>query len=439
MTNNLSANKVHSALSETMLVDGMKIILDLQKSKGAKIFDSVTQSEYIDFFSSYASVPIGFNHPEMKQSEQELGAVAKYKPSNSDVYTLEMAKFVQTFTRVAKPDFMKYLFFIDGGALAVENGLKVAFDWKVKKNFAKGCQTEKGLKILHFKDAFHGRSGYTLSLTNTDPNKIDYFPKFDWPRVINPKITFPVENNLNEIKKLEEQAVSEIYSALEKNKNDIAAIIIEPVQAEGGDIFFRKEFLQKLKKITEENEMLLIFDEVQTGIGFTGKWWACQHYDVQPDIICFGKKSQVCGIMAGSKIDDIEDHCFRKSGRINSTWGGNLTDMVRVTKYLEIIEKHNLVNKAAETGNYLLEKLKEFEKNFDGFVTQARGLGLLCAFDLPNAEIRNKFIAECFEHKLIILGCGKKSVRFRTVLDIKKTELDEGLKIVEKVLTLLNK
>jgi len=439
MRSNISANKVHSILSETMLVDGMKIVLDLEKSKGAKIFDSVTESEYIDFFSCYASAPLGFNHPEIKKYETQLGKVAKYKPSNSDIYTTEMAEFVEIFTSVAKPDFMKYLFFVDGGALAVENGLKVAFDWKVKKNFAKGYKSEKGLKIIHFKDAFHGRSGYTVSLTNTDPNKIDYFPKFDWPRITNPKIIFPAEKNLDKIITTEKQAVKEIYQALEENKNDIAAIIIEPVQAEGGDIFFRKEFLQQLKKITEENELLLIYDEVQTGMGFTGKWWACQHFEVKPDIVCFGKKTQVCGIMVGKKIDDIKDHCFRKSGRINSTWGGNLTDMIRSAKYLEIIEKYNLVDYAAQTGKYLLSRLNKFEKDFSELVSQSRGLGLLCAFDLPDTETRNKFLSLCFKHRLIILGCGKKSVRFRTALDINREELDEGLKIVEKVLTLLNK
>lgn len=440
MNQNINAANVHKVLSSTMLVDGMELVLDLKKSKGLKLYDSRTNSEYLDFFSFFASAPIGFNHPKLLNGYSEaLAAASKYKPSNSDIYTVEMAKFVDTFRNIAMPDFMKYLFFIDGGALAVENGLKVAFDWKSKKNIKKGLDQDIALKVIHFKEAFHGRSGYTLSLTNTDPNKIEFFPKFDWPRITNPKITWPLEKNHNSLLELEQQAIEEIYMAIHNNKNEIAAIIIEPIQAEGGENFFRKEFLQKLRKIANENEILLIFDEIQTGMGFTGTWWACQNYDVKPDIICFGKKSQVCGIMVNDRIDDIEDHCFRKSSRINSTWGGNLTDMVRATKYLEIIKDEKLVENAKIMGLYLLYSLKELQLKFPKLVSQARGLGLMCSFDLPDTGIRNEFIKKCYENNLIILSCGKKSVRFRTVMDVTKDDINQGLNIIKKVLTLINK
>ena len=437
---NIEPKNVHNVLSSTMLVDGLDLVLDLKKSKGLNLFDSKSNSEYLDFFSSFASSPLGFNHPRLLNGySKDLAEASKHKPSNSDIYTVEMANFVKAFKEIAMPDFMKYLFFIDGGALAVENALKVAFDWKIKKNLQKGISGEKGSKIIHFRQAFHGRSGYTLSLTNTDPNKIEHFPKFDWPRITNPKITFPPERNIDSIQELEQQAVEEILMAIHNNKNDVAAIIIEPVQAEGGENFFRVEFIQKLREIADEYELLLIFDEIQTGMGFTGTWWACEHFDVKPDIICFGKKAQVCGIMVTDRIDDVEDHCFRKSSRINSTWGGNLTDMVRATKYLEIIRDENLVNNAKVMGEYLLSNLKNLENEFSNLVSQSRGLGLMCSFDLPDTETRNLFINKCFEHKLIILSCGPKSVRFRTVLDVKQDDIDRGLKIIKKVLTLINK
>jgi L-lysine 6-transaminase len=170
------------------------------------------------------------------------------KPSNSDIYTVEMAKFVDTLSRIAVPEYFKHLFFVEGGTLAVENGLKAAFDWKVKKNFKKGYKEERGYQVIHFREAFHGRSGYTMSLTNTDPVKTKYYPKFNWPRIINPKIKFPPENNLEEIIRLENQAVDEIKTAISNNKDDIAVMIIEPVQGEGGDNFFRKSFLSSFEK-----------------------------------------------------------------------------------------------------------------------------------------------------------------------------------------------
>lgn len=432
---NITASNVHEVLRQTMLIDGFELVLDLKKSYGLKIVDEKTGDEYLDFFTFFASSPLGLNHPKLNTPEfrEELSIAAINKPSNSDIYTVEMAKFVDTFSRIAKPDHFKHLFFIDGGSLAVENGLKVAFDWKVRKNFEKGFKEEKGHQVIHFKEAFHGRSGYTLSLTNTDPNKIIYFPKFNWPRITNPKIKFPLEDNLNEVVRLEEKAINEIYDAIKSNPNDIAVIIIEPIQCEGGDNFFRKEFFMKLREIADDNEILLMFDEVQTGIGMTGKMWAYQHY-VEPDIIAFGKKTQICGIMVSDRIDDVAENVFRKSSRINSTWGGNLVDMVRSRKNLEIIEEENLVENSHFVGKYLLEKLFELQIEFPNLVSQARGLGLLCAFDLPSTELRKKFLDELYKYKMIMLGCGVKTVRFRTPLIVTKEEIDKGISIIWNVL-----
>ncbi|MGE5364624.1 MAG: L-lysine 6-transaminase [Bacteroidota bacterium] len=437
----VSPEKVHDILRNKMLVDGFDIVFDPERSYRHRLVDALTGDEYLDFFSFFASSPVGLNHPRMTERSfvEKIGRIAaQNKPSNSDLYTVEMAEYVDTLCRVAVPSYFKYLFFIDGGALAVENGMKVAFDWKVKKNFKKGYKEEKGHKVIHFKEAFHGRSGYTLSLTNTDPNKIMYFPKFDWPRIHNPKIIFPLEEHLDEVIKSEQVAIDEIYQAIKNNPDDIALMIIEPVQAEGGDNYFRKEFFQKLREIADENEILLMFDEVQTGLGMTGKTWAHQHY-VQPDIMSFGKKMQICGIMVSDRIDDIEDHCFRKSSRINSTWGGNLTDMVRATRNLEIIEEDSLVENAAETGAYLLQGLRDIQTQFPSMIASSRGLGLLCAFDLPDDDLRKEFLRLCFENKLMILGCGKKSVRFRPSLTISKDEIDEGLNIIKNVLYLMAK
>jgi L-lysine 6-transaminase len=435
----VNAQNVHDILKKYMLVDGFDLVLDLKNSDGEKIVDARTGESYLDFFTFFASSPIGLNHPGMLKKEvvDELLTAVINKPSNSDIYTVEMADFVNTFARVAMPDYMKYLFFVAGGALAVENGLKVAFDWKVRKNFKKGYKEEKGHQVIHFRQAFHGRSGYTMSLTNTDPNKVMYYPKFNWPRINNPGIILPLESNLPEVMKMEQTAVDEIYSAIKNNKDDIAVIIIEPIQAEGGDIFFRKEFFEKLREIADENEILLMFDEVQTGFGITGKFWASEHY-VKGDIIAFGKKAQVCGIMVSDRIDDVEEHCFRKSSRINSTWGGDLTDMVRSKNILEIIEKDNLVDNAAEKGKYLLDNLKKLQQEFPSLISNSRGLGLMCSFNLPSSTKRDEFRDLCYKEKLIILGCGEKTIRFRPALNITKGALDEGLKIIRKVLFLLS-
>lgn len=434
----LTANEVHTSLNRRMLVDGFDLVLDIKRSHGLMLVDEKNGDEYLDFFSFFASSPIGMNHPKLNTPEfrEELADAALNKPSNSDIYTTQMASFVDTFSRVAVPDYMKHLFFVDGGTLAVENGLKIAFDWKVRKNFVRGYKEEKGHQVIHFKEAFHGRSGYTMSLTNTDPVKIAHFPKFNWPRISNPKIIFPLEDNFNEVIAMEDLAINQIYSAIKENKDDIAVIIIEPIQAEGGDNFFRKEFHEKLREICSENEILMMYDEVQTGIGITGKMWAYEHY-VQPDIISFGKKVQICGVMVNDRIDDISENVFKKSSRINSTWGGNLTDMVRSRKNFEIIEEDNLVENSQIMGNYLLNNIKDLQNEFPEFVSKARGLGLMCAFDMPSVDIRKKFLAELYNNKLIMLGCGSSSVRFRTPLTVKKEDIDKGMQIIRNVLNKL--
>ncbi len=433
---NIVPADVHSTISKYMLADGMKLVFDLHNSKGTRIIGENTGKEFLDFFTCFASMPIGVNHPALSEPDfiEYIGNISLNKTSNSDVYTTVLATFAETLYRTAVPGHFKYAFFIEGGALAVENALKTAFDWKVRKNFRKGCSYEKGHKILHFNEAFHGRSGYTMSLTNTDPNKVMYFPKFDWPRVTNPKISFPLSGAILEsVIKLENQSIDEIKQQFTENKDEIAAIIIEPIQGEGGDNHFRNEFLNQLRILADENEALLIFDEVQTGVGLTGTMWAHEQMEVEPDIMAFGKKMQVCGILAGNKLDEIEDNVFHKKSRINSTWGGNLTDMARATKYLEIIEEENLVEKAAQSGEYLIKYLKKYRDEFPEYISNVRGRGLFCAFDIDN-ELRKRLLKNTYENGLLIIPSGRQSVRFRPPLNINEREIDEGMAILRKSL-----
>jgi L-lysine 6-transaminase len=430
----IQPKNVRSTLQKHILADGYEMVLDLKKSKGAYLHDSASGKDYLDFFTFFASNPLGMNHDKLAGDPEfvaKLGQVAINKPSNSDVYTEEMAHFVETFSRVGIPDYMPYAFFVSGGALAVENALKVAFDWKVQKNFKKGYRVEKGHKALHLDKAFHGRSGYTLSLTNTDPNKVKYFPKFDWPRIHTPAAKFPLNaDNAKQVELEEQQALAQARQYFETYKDDIACILLEPIQGEGGDNHFRVEFHQALRDLCDEFDALLIYDEVQTGVGLTGKFWAHQHY-VKPDILAFGKKAQVCGILASDRIDDIETNCFHVSSRINSTWGGNLVDMVRFDRILEVIEEDKLVNNAATVGNHLQEQIEGLSNQFE-HISNPRGKGLFCAMDLPNTHARNEVVKECMNNNLMILGCGTKTVRFRPPLTISKDQIDEGIDIIKK-------
>lgn len=430
--NRINSANVHQTIAKYMLADGFDIVCDMNKSHGSYLHDSKYGKEYLDFFTFFASFPIGFNHPSLNNDEfiKKIGKCALHKPSNSDIYTEEMAEFIDTFGTIAKPDYMKYMFFVAGGALAVENALKAAFDWKVRKNIEAG-KGEKGMQIIHFERAFHGRSGYTMSLTNTfDPRKTQYFPKFQWPRISSPFLKFPFdEKEIERVKKEEDKAIEQIKRALMENKDDIAGILIEPIQAEGGDNHFRSEFMQQLKNICDDNDMLFIVDEVQSGMGLTGKFWAIEHDNVKPDIISFGKKAQICGIMAGEKMDEVDKNVFVESSRINSTWGGNYIDMIRSSQILKVIRDENLVENAAKMGTILLEGMKSIKSDK---MTNIRGKGLMIAFDLESSEKRDSMYDIMFKNGLFAIKCGEKSIRFRPPLNVSEDECNKGIEILEK-------
>ena len=433
---------VRSTIGRHLLADGLPLVLDLDRSLGLRLADGVTGRTYLDLFGFYASVPLGINHPALTGDPAFLARLQQAslnKVANSDVYTAHMARMVDTFSRVGIPEHLPYAFFVEGGALAVENALKAAFDYKVQKNYAKGHRREVGQQVLHFEHAFHGRSGYTMSLTNTDPRKVAGFPRFPWPRIESPAVLFRRGGGTDEAEtaRREARSLAQAKQAFHDAGDDIACIVVEPIQSEGGDRHLRPEFLAALRDLAHENDALLIFDEVQTGVAASGAFWCHEAMGVEPDILAFGKKTQVCGILAGRKLDEVETNVFHVSSRINSTWGGNLADMVRFDRILEVIEAENLVAHSGAMGEHLMAGLRGLEDRHGDLVGQARGRGTLCAFDLPTPGHRNRAIDLAYEAGVVMLGCGPTTIRFRPPLTVQSAEIDEGLAVLDDVLTTL--
>ena len=435
-----SAGTVHERLGKHILADGLPYVLDLEKSHGPYLYDAGAQREILDLFMCFATCPLGYNHPGLHDPEFERSILpaALNKPSNSDFYTVEMADFVEAFARTVPAPLANRMFFIEGGALAVENALKTAFDWKVRKNLAAG-RGEKGHRVAHLRHSFHGRSGYTLSLTNTDPVKTDYFPKFDWPRILNPKLTFPATAEvLERVEQQEAESIAMLEDALMRYPDEIAALILEPIQGEGGDNHFRSEYLQALRNLADEAEFLLIFDEIQTGFGTTGSWWCFEQLGVTPDIFAFGKKTQVCGICASERVDEV-DSVFKVSSRINSTWGGNLVDMIRCRRYVEIIEQENLLDNARDVGLHLLTGLERLQQERPDMISNARGRGLFLAFDVPDGATRERLIESMVERGVLGLRSGSTSIRFRPAINLTREQADEGLQLLAQALSGLSR
>jgi L-lysine 6-transaminase len=438
----VTPHEVHPRLAEHLLTDGYRLVLDLRASQGSWLVDARDGRRYLDFYTFFASLPLGMNHPDLVEDPAfvaELARVAAHKPANPDIYTVELAAFVDTFARVLGDPALPHLFFVEGGALAVENAIKVAFDWKSRHNEMHGRPAELGTQVLHLARAFHGRSGYTLSLTNTEPNKTDRFPKFAWPRIASPAVRFPLSEHRAEVEAAEAEALEQARRAFAEHPHDIACFIAEPIQGEGGDNHLRAEFLQAMQELCRANDALFILDEVQTGCGTTGTAWAYQQLDLEPDIVAFAKKVQVGGIMAGRRVDEVPDNVFNVSGRINSTWGGGLIDMVRSRRILEVIERDQLFAASAESGATLLRQLEALARSHPGVVTNVRGRGLMCAFDLPDRTTRDAVVTELREREgVLVLACGPASVRLRPALTVSPSDIAAGVAAMDRVLAPLS-
>jgi L-lysine 6-transaminase len=428
----IGPRQVHATLARHLLADGLDLVLDLDASRGSILVDARDGTRYLDLFTFFASSALGHNHPALADDaafRAELAQAAVGKPSNSDVYTVAMARFVATFARVLGDPALPHLFFIDGGALAVENALKIAFDWKSRHNESRGIDPALGTQALHLTSAFHGRSGYTLSLTNTDPVKVARFPKFDWPR-----IPAPAVHTSADVAAAEAASLAAARAAFTERPNDIACVVVEPIQGEGGDNHFRPEYLQALQALCHEFDALFVLDEVQTGCGLTGTAWAYQQLGLEPDVVAFGKKTQVCGVMAGRRVDDVADNVFCVPSRINSTWGGNLTDMVRARRIFEVIERDQLVDRAARVGTHLLASLHALADRRPE-VGAVRGRGLMCAITLPSAEQRDEVITRLRrDEHVLLLSSGTAGIRFRPALTVSTAELDRAVAALERVL-----
>jgi L-lysine 6-transaminase len=424
---------VHDRLAPHLLVDGFHLVLDLARSSGSWLVDARTGRRYLDFYTCFASAPLGANpFDDDPAFLTHLARVAANKPANSDLYTEELAEFVETFVRVLGDPELPHLFFVEGGALAVENALKCAFDWKSRHNEAHGRPAELGTKVLHLTRAFHGRSGYTLSLTNTDPVKIERYPTFGWPRIDVPAVHF------GDVEAAEARALEQARAAFAAHPHDIACFIAEPIQGEGGDNHMRAEFLQAMQRLCEEHDALFVLDEVQTGGGTTGTPWAYQQLGLRPDVVAFAKKIQVGGIMAGRRVDEVPQNVFTVSGRINSTWGGGLVDMVRSRRILEIVERDGLIPRAAVLGDRLLAGLRRLQEEHPDLVTAVRGRGLMCAFDLLDTATRDALVTRLREGaRVLVLPCGARGVRLRPALSVTAEELDLGVSAIARTLPAL--
>lgn len=356
---------------------------------------------YLDFNSNVCTCNIGYGHPEIMEVLRSFSSVGAHKIAGQDFYTEEQVKLAEKILKITPKNLTRVLF-TNSGAEAVENAIKFAY-------------RKKGpLPGVSFFRAFHGRTLGALSYTDSKAVQKKYYPE-----VNHELVKYCTDDNDPDINQLEE---------LIKREAEPAFVIVECVQGEGGYRPASKKFIKTIREVTKKHDIPLITDEIQAGIGRTGKWWSFQHYGIEPDIMTTGKSLQVGAVVSSKKYDPNEP------GAVSSTWGGgHRIDLAVGLKTIEIIEKEKLIENANVMGNYIMKRFNELKERYPKKIVDVRGLGLMIGVDFENEKQRDFVVQKAFKDKLLLLGCGYKTLRIAPPLIIKEDEANQGLSIIEKI------
>lgn len=395
---------------------GLKI--DFEKSKGSYLFDKITQRKYLDFMGMYATLVLGYNHPIFSTTsfKDEWLRVSGVKISNCEMLSDESEEFNEIFIKYTSGSVFSKYHYSCTGALAIEAAIKTAIDYKQTRN----------PKIISFKGSFHGINSYgglVTSRFNPVKKRIEGFPGGLSQQFNNPVIFYEngtINNNIHEVRKV----LSEIEETLLDKNSNIVGILAEPIQCTYGDYCFSPEFFKGIRLIADQFDIPLIFDEIQIGFGGTGKKWYFNHLDIKPDIVVFGKKTQLSGIMVKQKYSRIFDTPIR----LEVTWDADLIDMIRCKYIILAFKKYNILDNVLRQGKALLDGLKTMKH-----LRNIRGIGLIIAFDFSSTKERNAFCKGLRQEGLICNPTREKTIRFRPNLSISQDEVNHALDIIKKV------
>jgi len=374
------------------------IKIDYARSRGSYIYDKTSAKEYLDFFGMYSSLPLGYNHKifDTKRFKHEMLEVSKVKINNCEFTSDSSLEFDKQFMSFVAANLFTRAHYSCTGALAVEAAIKAACVYKKHKD----------IKVLSFHNSFHGingLAGFFTSRLGSVQNRLEMLPD-----VFSFKTNFDIEN---------------IEKALKEN--EITCVLIEPIQCTAGDIYYERKLFKELESLCNKFNVPMIFDEIQTGFCVTGKVWYFQHLDIKPEMVVFGKKSQVSGVLFTPKLTKVLNK--ENTSKLEVTWDSDPVDMVRCKHIISHLLKKNSLKKIEDSGAFFLSELKKIKG-----VENPRGIGLLLAFDLKNEGLRDKVVKQMFDNGLISNKTGECSIRLRPHLLVKKEELKVGISIIRQ-------
>lgn len=376
-----------------MIKSVFDITIDFNKSKGSYLFDKQRNKYFLDVFCMFSSLPLGYNHPIFDNNfDQIIKSISSVRMSNNLFQSDELREFQEKFRSIS---FFNNIHLCATGALAVESALKCAYEQKKKPDSI----------VVGLKNGYHGINSWGFT---TDSNMSSVYQ-----RVIN----FP-KNNWENI------SIAKVSSFIKKNSSRINALIVEPIQCTAGDIYLDIDILKELQKLCKDFDICFIVDEIQTGFAVTGDYWYSKKIDLEPDILVFGKKSQICGLMANDKYSEAIKSQYRK---LEVTFDGDLIDAVRCGFIIDAIKNDSLLENVEAKSNILSSELSS---NFENY----RSSGHLIAFDFQTKSKRDKFVSQAFSNFLLVNPTGEKSVRLRPNLAFNGNELDELISKITKSL-----
>lgn len=399
-----------------------KLKIDFEKSRGSCLFDKNSGREFLDFFGMYSTVTLGYSHPIFRDPRfgADILRVAHLRTTNCEMASTEAADFLEKFSSHPAMRPYKHFHFACTGALAIEAAVKIAIDQKKAKD----------PKVISLKESFHGINSYGGFLTDRFypvSTRLNGFPEMDWPKIHNPRMVY--KNNAVDLAATEaglEQFQKEFNDCLEKSgPENIAALLVEPIQSTAGDWYFPESFFKRIRELCDRHNILLIFDEIQTGFGVTGSIWYHQLIGIQPDIVVFGKKAQVCGVMFKESVNET----LKNPVRLEVTWDGELIDMIRSTYILRAFEEYKILENVCARGAQLLEGLRKIPA-----LLNIRGQGLLVAFDFETPSEQEPFCKRAFENGLLFNKTRERTIRFRPNLNVSAAEVNEALERIQKSL-----
>jgi len=408
-------------------------------------------NKLLDVYAQIASIPVGYNNPHLKQVAQSDEMITSLinRPALGNFPSADWSNILRTGILKAAPKGLNQVFTAMAGSDANETAYKAAFMYyrqlqrggpnvEFTEEEMQSTMNNQGpgspqLSILSFKSAFHGRLFGSLSTTRSKAiHKLD-IPAFDWPQATFPQLKYPLEEHVQENAAEEKRCLEEVERLIKEYHNPVAAVMVEPIQSEGGDNHASPAFFQGLRDITKRTNVLFIVDEVQTGVGATGKFWAHDHWNLSspPDMVTFSKKAQTAGYYFGNPA--LRPN---KPYRQFNTWMGDPSRALIFRGIIEEIERLGLVENTASTGDYLYGGLERLAQKYPAHFQNLRGKGqgTFIAWDTPK---RDEFLAKAKTVGVNIGGSGAQAIRLRPMLVFQKHHADILLESIEKIIKLL--